>query len=61
MKGAAIILLAVPFSLIGAVLRNEPLPVRQALSGRPVADLAARVTAALEAGAGLAADVAGLA
>ena len=39
------------YALIGAVLRNEPLPVRQALAGRPVADLAARVTAALEAGA----------
>ena len=48
------------YALIGAVLRNEPLPVRQALGGRPVADLAARVTAALEAGAvgGDVADVA---
>lgn len=36
------------YSLIGAVLRNEPLPVRQALGGRPVDDLAARVAAALE-------------
>ena len=34
------------YALIGAVLRNEPLPVRQALGGRPVADLAARVSAA---------------
>ena len=36
------------YALIGAVLRDEPLPVRQALAGRPVDDLAARVAAALE-------------
>ncbi|MFZ9652188.1 MAG: sigma-E factor negative regulatory protein [Steroidobacteraceae bacterium] len=43
------------YALIGAVLRDEPLPVRQTLAGRPVADLAARVAAAIDAGAGEAA------